>query len=84
MIGNIFHLAFIPPTILMILIIIPIIYNAWYKKHYITKDSCNKYAKGWHKCWKCKVSESKMYYTETLHGRIYMCLKCSKNQKSKT
>jgi len=75
------YLAFIPPIMILLVIIVTIIYNAWYRKHYITKDATGKYAKGWHKCWKCKVSESEMYYTETIHGRIYKCLECSKKDK---
>jgi hypothetical protein len=80
MIETITYLAFIPPIMILLVIIVTIIYNAWYRKHYIT-DATDKYAKGWHKCWKCKISESTMYYTETIHGRIYKCLECSKKDK---
>lgn len=72
------YLAFIPPTMLLLFIIISIIYSWWYRKNYITTDATNKYAKGWHKCWDCKTSESTMYFTETVHGRIYKCNHCSK------
>ena len=76
----ILFLAFIPPTIILILIIASIIYSIWYRKNYITTDNTDGHAIGWHKCWECKCCESEMYFTETIHGRIYKCLKCSKKE----
>lgn len=72
------YLAFIPPIIILLVIIATIIYTAWYRKNYITHDATDKYAKDWHKCWNCKTCEPTMYFTETLHGRIYKCSKCTK------
>lgn len=77
------YLAFIPPIMILLVIIVTIIYNAWYRKNYITTDATDKYARGWHKCWKCKCCESEMYFTQTIHGRIYKCLKCTKEEWQK-
>ncbi len=64
-------LACIPPTILLLTLISVIVYNIWYSKNYKDKN-------GWHKCWDCKKVESEIYFTNTIHGRIYKCLNCSK------
>lgn len=73
--ATIFHLALIPPILIILFIVITIIYLMWYRKNYITKESTDKYDKGWHKCWQCKNVESTMYFIETIHGRIYKCSK---------
>jgi hypothetical protein len=71
-------LAFIPPIIILIVIVSAISYSIWYRKNYKTKDQTIEHDKDWDKCWDCKKAEPTMYFDYNLFGRIYRCLKCSK------
>jgi hypothetical protein len=60
-----------------------IYFKLWYADNYITKESTDKYPKGWHKCFWCKGVESTIFFYDTIFGRIYKCEKCSEISRKK-
>jgi hypothetical protein len=70
-------LVFIPPAIILIVIVSSIAYSIWYRRNYKTKYQNTEHDKDWDKCWDCKKAEPTMYFDYNLFGRIYRCSKCS-------
>lgn len=74
-------IAMIPAAILVFLVLLHILYRAWYNKNYKTHYRSNEHDVGWDKCWSCKKAESEMYVAfDGIFGYIYKCRECSKKE----